>query len=197
MERSRPSSIGHNDTDFFSNIFCVKLNINNHIVRLVHKKHIIRTCLMYHHSLQSWVSTVQTVVLTDDVFQLLIKYIVFYILRYISQHANRCRKLHRQHNIHAWQHVWAVHNHPYMSVRVRSFRSVTSPPFLNYLCCCSFPLRTRSEARDIIILACCRRSVPLWTRGLEPDGITSIFHEQKKTSRHLDGKTWHSFFTSL
>ena len=26
----------------------VKLSINNHIVRLVHKKHIIRTCLMYH-----------------------------------------------------------------------------------------------------------------------------------------------------
>ena len=29
-------------------IFCVKLSINNHIVRLVHKNHIIRTCLMYH-----------------------------------------------------------------------------------------------------------------------------------------------------
>ena len=30
-----------------SRIFCVKLSIN-HIVRLVHKNHIIRTCLMYH-----------------------------------------------------------------------------------------------------------------------------------------------------
>ena len=29
-------------------IFRVKLSINNHIVRLVHKNHIIRTCLMYH-----------------------------------------------------------------------------------------------------------------------------------------------------
>ena len=32
-------------------IFCVKLSINNHIVRLVHKNHILRTkrtCLMYH-----------------------------------------------------------------------------------------------------------------------------------------------------
>ena len=29
-------------------IFCVKLSINNHIVRLLHKNHIIRTCLMYH-----------------------------------------------------------------------------------------------------------------------------------------------------
>ena len=29
-------------------IFCVKLSINNHIVRLVHKNYIIRTCLMYH-----------------------------------------------------------------------------------------------------------------------------------------------------
>ena len=29
-------------------IFCVKLSINNHIVGLIHKKHIIRTCLMYH-----------------------------------------------------------------------------------------------------------------------------------------------------
>ena len=29
-------------------IFCVKLSINNRIVRVVHKNHIIRTCLMYH-----------------------------------------------------------------------------------------------------------------------------------------------------
>ena len=29
-------------------IFCVKLSINNHIVGLVHKNHIIRTRLMYH-----------------------------------------------------------------------------------------------------------------------------------------------------
>ena len=31
-----------------NDIFCVKLSINNHIVGLVHKNHIIRTCLMYH-----------------------------------------------------------------------------------------------------------------------------------------------------
>ena len=31
-----------------NDVFCVKLSINNHIVRLVHKNHIIRTCLMYH-----------------------------------------------------------------------------------------------------------------------------------------------------
>ena len=110
-------------------IFCVKLSINNHIVGLVHKNHIIRTRLMYHaackvefqpfkrlysqlqkkhgtraddilckteywsqsyrrfssqkpyntnvsdvpRSLQSWISTIQTVVLTADVFQLFIK----------------------------------------------------------------------------------------------------------------------------
>ena len=29
-------------------MFYVKLSINNHIVRLVHKNHIIQTCLMYH-----------------------------------------------------------------------------------------------------------------------------------------------------
>ena len=54
-------------------MFCVKLSINNHIVRLVHKKH-IRTCLMYHAACTtaSWVSTIHTVVLTADVFQLFI-----------------------------------------------------------------------------------------------------------------------------
>ena len=31
-----------------ANDICVKLSINNHIVRLVHENHIIRTCLMYH-----------------------------------------------------------------------------------------------------------------------------------------------------
>ena len=31
-----------------NDIFCAKLSINNHIVGLVHKNHIIRTCLMYH-----------------------------------------------------------------------------------------------------------------------------------------------------
>ena len=29
-------------------ILCVKLSINNNIIGLVHKSHIIRTCLMYH-----------------------------------------------------------------------------------------------------------------------------------------------------
>ena len=50
------------------------LSINNHIVRLVHKKHIIQTCLMYQvpRSLQPWVSTIQ-IVLTADVFLFSIK----------------------------------------------------------------------------------------------------------------------------
>ena len=38
----------HDKTEHARTIVCVKLSINNHIVRLVHKKHIIRTCLMYH-----------------------------------------------------------------------------------------------------------------------------------------------------
>ena len=33
---------------FFNERFFVKLSINNHIVGLVHKNRIIRTCLMYH-----------------------------------------------------------------------------------------------------------------------------------------------------
>ena len=50
---------------------CCSSVLHNHIVRLVHKKHIIRTCLMYvPRSLQSWVSTIHKVVLTADVFQL-------------------------------------------------------------------------------------------------------------------------------
>ena len=53
--------------------FCVKLSINNHIVGLVHKNDIIRTCLMKHAACkESWVSTIQTIVLTADVFQLFI-----------------------------------------------------------------------------------------------------------------------------
>ena len=44
-----PTYILHEDkTEHARTIFCVKLSINNHIVRLVHKNHIIQTCLMYH-----------------------------------------------------------------------------------------------------------------------------------------------------
>jgi len=50
-------------------IFCVKLSINNHIVCLVHKNHIIRTCLMYHAACKIEFQPFKQVVLTADVFQ--------------------------------------------------------------------------------------------------------------------------------
>ena len=53
--------------------FCVKLSIKNHIVRLVHKNHINRTCLMYHAACNVEFQSFQTVVLTAAVFQLSIK----------------------------------------------------------------------------------------------------------------------------
>ena len=77
--------------DFFG-----KLSINNHIVGLVHKNHIIRTCLMCHAACKvefqpfkrsysqltffnflsniSNFPTIQTVVLTADVFQLFLNF---------------------------------------------------------------------------------------------------------------------------
>ena len=48
---------------------CVKLSINNHIVCLVHKNDIIRTCLMYHAACNIEFQPFKQVVLTDDVFQ--------------------------------------------------------------------------------------------------------------------------------
>ena len=53
-------------------ISCVKLSINNHIVGLVHKNHIMRTRLMYHAACKVEFQPL-TVVLTADVFQLFIK----------------------------------------------------------------------------------------------------------------------------
>ena len=50
--------------------FCVKLSINNHIVRLVHKNQINRTCLRYHAACNVEFQSFQTVVLTAAVFQL-------------------------------------------------------------------------------------------------------------------------------
>ena len=50
----------------------VKLGINNHIVGLVHKNHIIRTHLMYHAACKVEFQPF-TVVLTADVFQLFTK----------------------------------------------------------------------------------------------------------------------------
>ena len=50
--------------------FCVKLSINNHIV--VHKNHTNVSGVP--RSLQGWVSTIYTVVLKADVFQLFVKY---------------------------------------------------------------------------------------------------------------------------
>ena len=44
----RPISFIRLNIEHARTIFCVKLSINNHIVRLVHKNHIIRRCLMYH-----------------------------------------------------------------------------------------------------------------------------------------------------
>ena len=51
-------------------IFCVKLSINDHIVRLVHQNRIIRTCLMYHAACKVEFQPFKQVVLTADVFQL-------------------------------------------------------------------------------------------------------------------------------
>ena len=50
-----------------------QVGINNHIVRLVHKKYYTNMSDVP-RSLQSWVLTIHTVVLTADVFQLFIKY---------------------------------------------------------------------------------------------------------------------------
>ena len=43
----RPISFIRIKIEYARTIFCVKLSINNHIVGLVHKSHIIRTRLMY------------------------------------------------------------------------------------------------------------------------------------------------------
>ena len=44
----RPISFIRINIEYARTIFCVKLSINNHIVGLVHKNHILRTRLMYH-----------------------------------------------------------------------------------------------------------------------------------------------------
>ena len=49
-------------------------SINNHIVGLVHKKHIIRMSLMYHADCKVEFQPFKTVVLTAEVFQVFIKY---------------------------------------------------------------------------------------------------------------------------
>ena len=71
----RPISMRIKHRTRANDIFCVKLSINNHIVRLVHKNHTRYYTNMSDvpRSLQSWVSTINTVVLTADVFQLFIK----------------------------------------------------------------------------------------------------------------------------
>ena len=52
-------------------ILCVKLSFNNHIVGLVHKKHIIvRTCLMYHAACKVYFQPLKQIVLIADVFQI-------------------------------------------------------------------------------------------------------------------------------
>ena len=64
-------------------IFCVKLSINNHIVGLAHKNHIINEILTSNErvwcttqlALWRWVSTIKSVVLTADVFHLFTTYI--------------------------------------------------------------------------------------------------------------------------
>ena len=50
-------------------IFCLKLSINDHIVGLVHKNHIIRTRLMYHASCKIEVQPFKRLY-SADVFQL-------------------------------------------------------------------------------------------------------------------------------
>ena len=68
----RPISFIRIKIEYARTIFCVKLSINNHIVGLVHKSHIIRTRLMYHAACKVEFQPF-TVVLTADVFQLFIK----------------------------------------------------------------------------------------------------------------------------
>ena len=71
-------------------IFCVKLSINNHIVGLVHKIRIIRTCLMYHAACKVEFQPFKQVVLTADVFQLPQKvHIVYFKLKNVSCEYNR------------------------------------------------------------------------------------------------------------
>ena len=50
-------------------MFCVERSINDHIVGLVHKNHIIRTYLMYHAACKVELQPFKQVVLTTDVFQ--------------------------------------------------------------------------------------------------------------------------------
>ena len=52
-------------------IFCLKVSINNHIVGLVHKNHIIRTRLMYHAACKVEFQPFKRLC-SADVFQLLI-----------------------------------------------------------------------------------------------------------------------------
>ena len=65
----RPIGILHDKTENARTIVCVKLSINN-LVCLVHKNHIIRTCLMYHAACKIGFQLFKQVVLTADVFQL-------------------------------------------------------------------------------------------------------------------------------
>ena len=53
-----------------NDFFKIKLSINDHIVGLVHKNHIIRTCLMYHAACKVEFQPFKQAVLTADVFQL-------------------------------------------------------------------------------------------------------------------------------
>ena len=59
----------------------VKLSINNHIEGLVHKNHVMRTCLMYHAACKVEFQIIQTVVLTADIFQLFIKYYIYILAK--------------------------------------------------------------------------------------------------------------------
>ena len=56
-----------------THVLLCRTGISNHTVGLVHKNHMIRTCLMYHAACKVELSTIQTVMLTADVFQLFIK----------------------------------------------------------------------------------------------------------------------------
>ena len=73
----RPIGTLHDKTENARMIVCVKLSISNHLVCLVHKKHIIRTCLMYHAACKIGFQPFKQVVLTADVFQLPQKICVF------------------------------------------------------------------------------------------------------------------------
>ena len=67
---------------------CVKLRVNNHIVGLVHKNHIIRTCLRYHAACKVDFQPFKQVVLIADDFQIS-SFSTYFFIKYVSCEYNR------------------------------------------------------------------------------------------------------------